>query len=254
MAEQFKISPQMTKKQLIEEHERLLEAYRGKVSEVESVEKESRQAVERLAALEAANEATVDGVIENLGQLRSQMGRTLNELTERMTAQAEKLDTLNRAVGDREQRLAELSDLEVAGQSLSGLLQLYDERRETAGAEFDSQLADLEARFRSRAEELQADIDAKRTALHQEMAEKRSAWLAEREAAEKELAEARAIRERERQREEEEYAYTRDRERRREEDEYQDAQKLRERESEARAAERSRRAGRRRRRVAAPAE
>jgi hypothetical protein len=36
MAQEFKISPQMTKKELIEEHQRLLEGYREKARESEA--------------------------------------------------------------------------------------------------------------------------------------------------------------------------------------------------------------------------
>ena len=50
MDEEFKISPQMTKKQLIEEYDRLLSAYKKKVDEAQEVEKcvQRRKSTRRL--------------------------------------------------------------------------------------------------------------------------------------------------------------------------------------------------------------
>ena len=78
MAEQFKISSQMTKKEIIEEYSGLLEAYKKKVKEAKESEKWRSEAekYKEAVALEAAKEATVHGVIENVTNLKGLLGHT----------------------------------------------------------------------------------------------------------------------------------------------------------------------------------
>jgi chromosome segregation ATPase len=211
MTEEFKVTMQMKKQELIDEHEKLLEAYKKKLSELEAAQQREAAAVAKAESLDGAREATVDGVIENVGQLRSQMGKTLNDLTERMTGQAERMEGLNRAIAEREQRLEELGDIEGASTSLATLIAAYDERREATEREFASRIAEMEEQGRALQAKLQSEI-----------AEQRTQWQAERAKVEAELAEEAERRERERAREQEEYEYQRDRARRLEKDQYAD--------------------------------
>lgn len=229
MSEEFKISAQMTKKQLIEEHERLLEAYRDKERAAEAARREREAAAKDLEDLEKAREATVEGIMESAGQLRTQMVRTLNELVEGMSGQAERLEVLNRAVDDREKRLEELDDVEQASSTLAALLALYDERKATTESEYCAQLEVLEEKYGGRSRELREDMESRR-----------AAWEAERQKAEANLARSRDERDRERGREEEEYTYVRDRERRLDSDKFDDARAQRERELAERLAEKER--------------
>ena len=211
MTEEFKVTMQMKKQELIDEHEKLLEAYKRKLGELKSAQQREAAAAAKAASLDGAREATVDGVIENVGQLRSQVGKTLNDLTERMTDRAEKMEALNRAIAEREQRLEELGDIEGAGSSLATLIAAYDERREATEREFAGRIAEME--------EQGSALQAK---LQSEIAEQRAEWEAERASAEAELAETTERRQRERLREQEEFEYQRDRARRLEQDQYED--------------------------------
>ncbi len=211
MTDEFKVTMQMKKQELIDEHEKLLEAYKKKLSELEAAQRREAAAVAKAESLDGAREATVDGVIENVGQLRSQMGKTLNDLTERMTGQAERMEGLNRAIADQEQRLEELGVIEGASSSLATLIAAYDERREATEREFASRIAEMEEQGRALQAQLQSEIS-----------EQRAQWQAERAKVEAELAEEAERRDLERSREQEEYEYQRDRARRLEKDQYAD--------------------------------
>jgi hypothetical protein len=248
MAEEFKISAQMTKKALIEEHQRLLDAYKAKVAEVEAAEQQAAVAASKVESLAAAREATVDGVIENLGQLRSQVGRTLSELIERMTGQADRLDALKRAIEERERRLEELHDVEAASASLSALMTAYEQRRQAAEEEFAERMQELEDSHRRRAEELETTCQARSTELEQqhaeslqrldaEISERRQQWQDEQARVEAQSALELEQRQRDRAREEEEYVYQRDRSRRLEEDQSEEEKAQRQRKAAARMKE-----------------
>ena len=76
------------------------------------------------------------------------VGRTLNELIENMTGQADRLESLNRAIDDRERRLEELHDVDAASASLSALMAAYDQRRQAVEEEFARRMEELEKETR----------------------------------------------------------------------------------------------------------
>jgi chromosome segregation ATPase len=230
MPDDFKISQAMTKKELMEEHAKLFAAYREKAREADAARKERETAQEELAAISSAKEATVDGVITSIGELRSQTGRTMSGLLETMTALAERLQQLNRAVDDREARIQELEHVHSAAVTLANVVETYDDRKSAADQEFAEQLATLEARFDARRSELEREMTEARASLEAEISNTRRQWDEERAQREKEIADASEKLARDRRREEEEYVYERDRQRRLEEDKWTDQKASKERE------------------------
>jgi len=235
MADEFSISPQMTKSQLIEEHQRLLDAFRDRARQAEESEQRRAEAEKQLEAqaLREAEQATPQGVIESLGQMRGQVGSTLNDLVEQMTAQAERLQSLQRAIAAQQRRLAELKDVEGAAESLGRLTRAYEERRAAAEAALAQRVAELEGEHaarsaaldeehRRKAQALETDLGQRRAKLEEEIRRTREGWEAERARTGKELAEQAEQRAREREREEAEYVYARDRARARDEDAYEE--------------------------------
>jgi chromosome segregation ATPase len=243
VTEEFKISPQMKKAELIEEYERLLDAYSEKVAVAEEAKARQAEAEERAEsnAVLAAREATVSGVIEVLGHLRGQVGKTLSDLTEQMVSHADRLTELEVAIEARERRLKELGHMEEAADSLAKLTRAYAERRTDAEAEYDERLKEMTAEFaekrgsleeelEARRLELESSLEAKESSFSQELEARRAAWKAERSRTERELAEEAEQREKERAREEAEYTYERDRRRKRDEHQYEEHKAAREKE------------------------
>ena len=210
MADEFKVTSQMTKKELIEKYSALFDAYKAKADEAQEAQK-WRSEAEKLKAsksVEAAKKTTVGGVIEDVSTLRNQLGKTLNDLTEKLTHQSERLQELNGAVSVQEQRLKELYDIDAAAESFFKLTEAYGDRK----------LA-MEEEYASRKEELEREIQ-----------KSRAAWKEEKKKYEAEWAELKAAQKKERERENEEYLYTRDKQRKLEEDEYQEKKRLLEKE------------------------
>ncbi|NOZ78048.1 MAG: hypothetical protein GXP48_02470 [Acidobacteria bacterium] len=216
MSENFKISPNMTKAKLIEQYEALLDAYTKSAAELEAARKARTDAEEQLrkAALEIANEATVEGVITSVGRLRGQVGKTLNELLEAMSARAEEVERLNRAVELKKAELKELHDIEVSASTFSKLMATYQEEREAAEREYAARLEALQTEYQQRSAELEATFTAQKEALEKEITEARAAWAHEKEQAEAEQKEYAQQLKKQREREEADYLYERDRTRR----------------------------------------
>jgi hypothetical protein len=223
MTEEFNISPQMTKKQLIEEYTRLLEGYKQRVEEAGDAEKWRSEAekYKEAAALKTARGATVEAVIDSVTGLKAQLGKTLIDLTDKMASQAERLEEINTAVGLQEKRLAELYEIEATSDTLAKLIQAYQERKSEAEAEFEAKMNQLERDYQSRFEELQAKYSKLAAELEEDTRQKRSLWVEEKKVFERELAEGKRLARQEWERGQAEYIYDRDRGRKIEEDNYQ---------------------------------
>jgi len=206
-----KVSMSMTKKEIIEEYNYLLdelkeEAAARKEADSRLTELEKKQARE---ALDAGLETTVGSVLEGTGRLRALVGSTLSGLSDKMSEQAEKLERLNRAVELQESRLKDLHDIEYAVDTMSKLTAAYVEERARAEDEYAVHISKLEEDYATKMEELETAFNDRKTQLERGMEEKQSSWEAQKERAAKE-----------RVREQTEYEYDRDRSRRLEEDEY----------------------------------
>ena len=232
MTEEFKISPTMTKAKLIEQYEALLDAYNKRAAELDAAQKARTDAEEQLRkeALDIANKATVEGVIASVGKLRGQVGKTLNELLEAMSARAEEVERLNRAVELKKAELKELHDIEVSADTFGKLMAAYREQRETAEREYAARLDALQAEHQQRSLELESTFAAQKEAMEREIADARAAWADEKKRAEAERKDYAQQIKKQREREEADYLYERDRSRRLEANELEEKRAAQEKE------------------------
>jgi len=233
---QFELDIKATKKDLIAQYKELLDAFRDKVAQKRELEKRlSTGGAQKAAeAVEVAAESTVSGVIDTVGQLRGLVASTLNDLTDKMSAQAEQLETYRRAIASQQTRLAELHDIEAAADTLAKLTGAYEERSAEAEAAFEQMRAqaeaeaqkrtdELESLYQHRADELEVGHKARAEALKAETERGRAEWKEEKGQYERDLDEETKLREQLRAREETEYVYERDRARKLESNEHQES-------------------------------
>ena len=223
MTDQFKLPSNITKAALVDKYQELLDAYREKAREAEKKEERRIEAEKKedVLALEIADGASAQAVVEGIGQLRVHIGTVLNDLTTQLTEHAEHLTSLKRGIELREARLQELTDLEVAADTLSKLTRLYDERKRGAEEEFTKRLTEMET-----------ELGLKKEALEQQIAETKVSWEEEKARTEKEIADEKAAREKESKREQADFVYDRDRSRKLEEHDYLQRKAAQERELE----------------------
>ena len=216
-----KVSQAMTKKEISQEYNRLLDALKEEMAAREEAERKLTELQKRKdrQAQDLAREITASSVHKGIAKLKQLIGATLNELSDKMAEQAEQLEQLNRAIELQKARLKELHDIEYAADTMKKLASAYDEERARLEAEFKARLAELEESYAKKQEELEKAYAEKRAALEQEIAEERARWERERE----ETLRAR-------EREEAEYRWQLDRDRRLLEEEHADRKAALERE------------------------
>ena len=165
-----------------------------------------------------------------MGRLRGLLGGTLNDLTERMSTQAEQLESYRRAIALQEKRLADLHDVEQAADALAKLTRAYEERSHAAEEAYQARLAELETSCERRSEELEASYRERKTAIDEETTKARAVWEEEKTREKKARDEAAAALKKEREREQAEYCYERDRSRKLEEHAYEERREALEKE------------------------
>ncbi len=135
--------------------------------------------------LKNASAYTVDNIIKGLADLNINLGKSLSDLSGKLTTEAAKLTELQKAIEIQSTRLKELHDIDAAAVSLKALLEAQSERK----AAYESEMAETT------------------TAFGAETSRKRDEW--KREQAEHDLAmkERDANLKKAREREQEEYDY-----------------------------------------------
>ncbi len=222
MAGEFKLDPRASKAEVMDQYKELLDTYQKKVSQLEAAEKRLSEGERhtRAETVKVAGEASVQAVIETLGQLRGLFNRTLGDLTDRMTAQAEKLESYRNAIAIQEKRLQERYDIEQAADALKKLVAAYEERKQKAESEFASLVTAQEIQHKDKAQNLDREFNLRKDALVKEIDEIRTKWKEEQERTVKLIKEQKEQEKKDREREEAEYVYERDRARKLEEDAY----------------------------------
>ena len=221
MAAEAKVSQTMKKKEIIEEYNLLLDEFKQEAAARKEIagrlsELEKRKDGE---ALDAGLQATVDSALEGTGRLRTLIGTTLNDLGDKLTQQAEKLEQLGRAVRLQETRLKDLHDIEYAADTMAKLAEAYAQEREQLEKEYASRSSGLEEGHAQRSEELERSYAERKSQLEQEIEDTRAQRKLEADDTKKAC-----------DREQVEYEYSRDRSRRLEEDEYAEQRAVTERE------------------------
>ena len=211
MAAEAKVSQAMKKKEIIEEYNRLLDEFKQEVAARKEAEARLSELDKRkdAEALDAGLQATVDSALEGTNRLRALIGTTLNDLGDKLTQQAEKLEQLTRAVRLQEGKLKDLYDIEYAADTMAKLVGAYADEKEQLEKEYASRNASLEEDYARRTEELERSYAERKAELEREIENTRAQWKEEEE--DRKVA---------REREQAEYEYNRDRTRRLEEDEY----------------------------------
>jgi hypothetical protein len=191
MAEKSSEKPAAKKRSASSSRQQMLETYAQTVKEVEDRGEGQAKPEERLEArnvreaVVAADALSTEGVVKSIGELRSTIGKTLAQLSDRLEEEVSKYVQIQRAILAKEAELKEIYEIQKSASTLTALIEAQQRRRD----EFESELA------------------ADRESLTQEIESTRTAWEAERKSREAEIKEQVAAEQKRREREREEYRY-----------------------------------------------
>ncbi|MGH1396915.1 MAG: hypothetical protein ACRAVC_23205 [Trichormus sp.] len=206
-----KLTDKNTKAEILQAYEELTREASGLKSQITQVLKEQKTSNQEPAKTtlnqpmnqSATIQQKMNYTIESLAKIQLGFGSAANELSEKLTTQATRLEEIIKAVENEVEQLKQLHSLEVTDDTLDTLLTAYEENCKTYQEEFTERY-DL---------------------LSQEILEYNNAWQKEQEEYKKNLKERNDNLNKTRQRETAEYKYDLELQRRLNIDEYEQQQK-----------------------------
>ena len=199
----------------------MLSAYSEVAAEQEAQREAEMKPEEKIAeraqkaAVAAADDLTTDRIAREIGVLKSEIGRTLTQIGDRLDAEVDSYHGLKQAIDAKEKELQEIYEIQKSASTLAALLEVQQQKRE----EFEADMA-------ARKEELNAERDTT-VALWQEEKKRHDAEIKERDVAEQ----------KKRDREREDYDYRFKREQQLAREKFQDEKERAERELQTRKTE-----------------
>ena len=169
----------------------MLEAYQALAKQLEEKRQAElnpeRQIEERKAgdAIKVAATVAAEGIDREIGGLKSEIGKLLSDVSEKLAVEAGRFRSLQKAVEVKEVELKELYGIEKSASALAALIEAQNQKRR-----------DFEAETAQQREELKRELD-----------ENRLAWQKERQTHEAELRERESSEKKAREREKEQFDY-----------------------------------------------
>ena len=151
--------------------------------------------------MEIADAVASDGIPNQIASLKSEIGKMLNGLADRLEQETAKYAQIKVAVSAAEADLREIYEIEKAAASLAALLEAQRQERE----QFQKEMA-------AERERLEGEIDTHREVFDEEVKTQRDQWKKEKAEYENSVKERNAAAEKQRQREQEEWKYAFERE------------------------------------------
>jgi hypothetical protein len=179
-----KVSDKSTKQELLEACQTLTRQWEEKRAAELNPERrlQDRKAEE---ALKAAATVAPEGIDREIGNLKSEIGTMLGEVSDKLATEAARFKSLQQAVETKQRELQELYGIEKGASTLAALIEAQNLKR----TEFETEMAQ------------------QREALTREINENRGEWEKERKAHEAELRERDAAEKKTRDREKEQFDY-----------------------------------------------
>lgn len=152
------------------------------------------------AAVSVADELSARGVVQAIGELKSGIGKTLSELSDRLEEQVARYVQIQRAIAAKEVELKDIYEIQRSASTLTALIEAHERKR----AELESELAEMKEE------------------LHREIDESRAVWDQEKKLRETDTKERESAEQKRREREKEEYRYAFAREQQQTKDQFAD--------------------------------
>jgi hypothetical protein len=151
-------------------------------------------------AVEVADALSTEGITQAAGTLKSEIGKLLGQLSDRLEEETSKYRQVKKAVEVKEQELGEIYEIQKSASSLAALIEAQHQMRE----------------------QFEAEMAGRKEALDQEIQTRRAEWEQEKKRHEAEIKERDTAEQKRREREKEEYLYAFQREQQLAKDQFQD--------------------------------
>jgi hypothetical protein len=205
-AEAKKLSTSNTKQEMLDAYNVVVKQLKEKEEgELKPEKRVEQQRVEDVAKV--AQSISTDTIATHIAGLKTEVGKTLSQISDKMEIEADKLTKVHQAVEIKEKEIRDLYGIEKEAQALAALIESQNRRHE----EFESKMAadrdTFESKMASDREALTTKLTADREALTKEIDATRTKWAEEKKSKDAEAKEWETAEKKKREREKEEFDY-----------------------------------------------
>ena len=194
-SESTKLTMANSKKEMLQAYQRLLREIEEK-ARAEMKPEETVAQRQRSKAIQVADTVSSDTIGNQIASLRTEIGKSLNGLADRLEQETAKYVQVQAAVQAAEAELREIYDIQKAAASLVALLESQKRERDT----FEKEMA-------AQREQLEGEIETHRDVFDDEVKTQREQWKKEKADFDASTKERNSLEEKRRQREQEEWKY-----------------------------------------------
>jgi hypothetical protein len=201
-----KLSTTNTKQEMLEAYNTVVKQLKEK--EETELKPEKKIEEKRVAeVLRTAEGVSMDGIATHVAGLKTEVGKMLSQISDKLEAEADKLSKVQQAVEIKERELRDLYAIEKEAQTLAALIQSQAQRREEFEAKMNADGEALEMKMASDREAFMSKMALERETLTKEIELTRSKWTEEKKSKEAETKEWETAEKKKREREKEEFDY-----------------------------------------------
>lgn len=170
----------------------MMEAYQGALKLLEEKRetelKPEKKLEEKKAkeVVQVADSLSSEGVGKEIGGLKSEIGKMLTQIADKMEEEVNKFKAIQKAIDLKEKEVQELYDIEKSAMTLAALIETQNQKRQ----------------------QFEADMASRKEELNQESENLRSEWAKEKNDYEAEIKERDLTEKKKREREKEDYEYS----------------------------------------------
>lgn len=116
------------KEDILKQYKELLAKYKEKEGVAKDIDKETEKAVPRTLA-EKTSDYTVENIVKGLANLKLDLSKTLTDLSDKLTAEVNKLDEVQQEIATETKNLEEIYDIKVAAETMVTFIQINEEKK-----------------------------------------------------------------------------------------------------------------------------
>jgi len=123
-----KLTMKDKKEDILKQYKELLAKYKEKEGVAKDIDKETEKAVPRTLA-ENTSDYTVENIVKGLANLKLDLSKTLTDLSDKLTAEVNKLDEVQQEIAAETKNLEEIYDIKVAAETMVTFIQINEEKK-----------------------------------------------------------------------------------------------------------------------------
>lgn len=195
-----KITVSSTKQEMLGAYNELLSQLQEKrEAELKPEQKMEERAMKK--TIEVADSLSTEGIVKEIGSLKSEIGKLLSQLSDRLEEEVNKYQQIKKAVETKDKEIQEIYEIQKSASSLAALIEVQHQKRQ----------------------EFETEMSSQREELNRAIQTMRSDWEKEKKLHELEIKERDTAELKKREREKEEYLYAFQREQQLAKDQFQDS-------------------------------